>query len=244
VLRRSKRAREQFHPVHRVLVEQGHIAASMTGDDLAGLMASLAVHDQTQRRPLPPALLEFAVPLLRVVATDLAPGGTVDVALDVRGPTKDKQSPRIEIPPTPQQQSYQRIRRIRRTTTVDNWLGLRARMRDRSVLEVTITDTVVENQITKLNQAGTKRKLKRKVRRRQDVRVRLALPPGAPVYDPGGTPPFIRVAVDTDRRRPTIGARARFDLDVPPPLPPLQILLLVVGEPFRWARPPEMLGTA
>ncbi len=244
MLRRSKRAREQFHPLHQALIAQGGFGAALTAAEVDALVASLAEHDLTQRRRLPDRTVDVVVPLLRVLLADAGPDGVLEVSVDLRGPdTKDKTSPRVGVPVEPRQ--HQRgVHRIEQKTSVDQWFAARTRLRDRSVLEVRIVDTVVDRRITKRGSSG-KLKLKRKKRTIERVESRVVLPVGRVVVDPGGTAPGVRVRVRTDGRHPTVVARAKFDLDAPPAVPHLTALLMAIGEPFRWSPPPDRLrGTA
>lgn len=242
MLRRSKRAVQQFHPAHQALIADQRLVAAFPGPEWLAFLASLATHDQHLRRPLPPALTDTVIPLTRALSTDLHPAGALELSVDLRGDVKEKWGQRVDLPLT-QEQHWRGISKIRQKVSVDPWFALRARLRDKSVLEVSVVDTTVDRKVTKRGSSG-KLKIKSKIRRLERVQVRLTLPPGRVVADPGGTPPFIRIGVRQGGSHPAVSAKARFDLGAPPPIPYLHSLLLVVGEPFRWAPPPGLSSGA
>jgi hypothetical protein len=240
VLRRSKRAQEGFHPLHRAVIDQGGFRAALGAEDVAALLASFAAHDETQRRPLPQPLVDVAVPVVRVLAVDLAPGAAIDLALDVRGATiKEKTTPRFDVPLTFEQQ-HRRVRKVSRKISTDTWLWAHARLRDKTTLELTISDTVRDDKITKTGASG-KTKLKRKYRRTRRITSKLALPTARQIIDPGQASPLTSVTWKLGERHPTVTAKTQVDLDSPPPVPELQLVLLAMGEPFRWAPPLDLV---
>lgn len=240
MLRRSKRAQEGFHPLHRAVIDQGGFRAALGADDVPALLASFATHDESQRRRLPPPLVDVVVPVVRVLTVDLAPGAAIDLALDLRGPTiKEKTTPRFDVPLTVEQQ-HRRVRKVSRKISTDTWLWAHARLRDKATLELTITDTVRDDKITKTGASG-KTKLKRKIRRTRRITSKLTLPAGRQIVDPGQASPLTSVTWKFGERHPTVTAKTQVDLDAPPPLPELQLVLLAMGEPFRWAPPLDLV---
>ncbi|WP_242900622.1 hypothetical protein [Actinomadura terrae] len=232
--RKQRAAIERFHPLHRALVLERGCTASLRRDEWEPVIASLGAHHEHVRRRKwapPERVREVVVPLLRIMAADMRPGGVLSVAADLRGTdAKDKHGPTVDVP------ARRPVLSIKQTWVTDPWLRMRAELRDGSVLELSVTELVRKRLVKKRNPRG-KVKMKRKTRSTHLVRVVRRLPKGAAVHRPATPPPgWIKVRVKQSGERVVIrtdakivGERTGAELT--------EGVLLLSTEPFRWTAP-------
>jgi hypothetical protein len=234
--RKQKAAIERFHPLHRALTLEKGFSVSLRRDEWEPVIASLATHGAAvsrRRWQLHERVPGVLVPMLRVLAADMAPDGRLAVAADMRGSqVPEKNGPRQEL-------YVQRpVIKMQQWFAFDAWLRMRAELRDGSVLDVVVTDRVRYRWRRKRNPRG-KLKDKTKTKTVQLVQVTRRLPKDAVVRRPPSPPPgWVRVQV-REGRRMVIRASGKF----PGPRENqamVDLILQVSTEPFRWTPP----GTA
>lgn len=234
--RKQKAAIERFHPLHKALTLEKAFTVTLRRDDWEPVIQSLARHgEQVKRRKwqLHQRVPGVLVPMLRVLAADMAPGAALSVAADMRGPAvPGKNGPKQDLPSRPP------VSRLKQWYSFDPWLRVRAELRDGSVVELAVTDRVRNRSYRKRNPRG-KIKLKSKSKTVQVVRVTRRLPKDAAVRRPPSPPPgWVRVRVKPGKRT-VVRASGKF----PGPrenLALVDLILQVSTEPFRWTPP----GTA
>jgi hypothetical protein len=228
--RKSRAAIEQFPPAHQALVFQRVLHTAHDRDGWAGLAQSLHHHDAVVTRrswALPPRTLDVVVPLVHTLCQDMAPGDVLAVTADLRGSKlAEKTGPQRQL------QVWPPVRRATEWFVVDQWLRLRANLRDGSVLDLAVVDRARYRKINKVNRRG-KLKIKTKLKETQFIRVTRAFPKGEtgqrPAYPP---PPWIRVKARSGKRH-ALTAIGRLDR-VPRGPEQVHHILTVVAEPFRW----------
>ncbi|XRQ05613.1 hypothetical protein ACN3XK_55075 [Actinomadura welshii] len=231
--RKQKAAIERFHPLHKALTLEKAFSVSLHRDDWEPVIRSLAGHDAEIRRRKwrlngrVPAVL---VPMLRILAADMPPHGTLSVTADLRGPrAPGKAGPQQSLP------NRGPISRMQQWYVMDPWLRMRAELRDGSVLELSVTDRIRHRKYRKRNPRG-KVKLKHKTKAVQMVQVTRRLAKDAPTRRPESPPPG-RIAVQGKQgKRQTIRAKAKWqepheDEHV------MARIMQVMTEPFRWTPP-------
>lgn len=231
--RKQKAAIERFHPLHRALTLERAFAVSLRRDDWEPVIQSLARHGGEVRRgkwQLNRRVPGVLVPMLRILAADMPPQGTLSVAADMRGHRlPEKNGPQYDVPVRPP------ITSMKQWYAMDPWLRMRAELRDGSVLELSVTDRVRHRKYRKRNPRG-KIKFKSKSKTVQVVQVTRRLAKDAAVQRPGSPPPpWIRVRVKPGKRV-VIRANGKF----PGPLEDqamIDQILHVSTEPFRWTPP-------
>ncbi|MER7543115.1 hypothetical protein [Actinomadura sp.] len=231
--RKQKAAIARFHPLHRSLTLEKGFSVSLPRDEWEPVIASIAGHGAVVRRKkwrLHQRVPGVLVPMLRVLAADMAPDGVLAVAADMRGAqVPEKNGPKQSLPSRPP------ISGLKQWYAFDPWLRMRAQLRDGSVLDVVVTDRVRRRTYRKRNPRG-KIKLKSKSKTVQLVRVTRRLPKDAVVQRPPSPPPgWVRVQVKQGRRT-VIRASGKF----PGPREDqglVDLILQVSTEPFRWTPP-------
>jgi hypothetical protein len=231
--RKTRAAIEQLHPAHQGLIWHRVLNTTLDGAGWAHLTHSLRNHSAVVTRAkwaLPPRSLDVVAPLIDVLRQDLAPGGALAVAADLRGPRlPEKSGPRRELPVRPP------VRRATEWYVVDPWLRLRADLHDGSVLEIAVVDRVRHRQVTKVNPRG-KRKSKTKLKEVQLVRVSRTMPRGVTGRQPAHPPPpWIRVKLRPGKRQGLTATGKLGRLTAGPEQ--VHHILTVVAEPFRWSPP-------
>lgn len=234
--RKQKAAIERFHPLHKALTLEKAFTVTLRRDDWEPVIQSLARHGEHVKRSkwqLHQRVPGVLVPMLRVLAADMAPGGALSVAADMRGPAvPEKTGPKQQLPSRPP------VSGLKQWYSFDPWLRVRAELRDGSVVELVVTDRVRNRSYRKRNPRG-KIKLKSKSKTVQLVRVTRRLPKDAAVQRPPSPPPgWVRVRVKPGTRT-VVRASGKF----PGPredLALVDLILQVSTEPFRWTPP----GTA
>ncbi|MGP4021822.1 hypothetical protein [Actinomadura sp. 3N407] len=234
--RKQKAAIERFHPLHKALTLEGGFSVSLRRDDWEQVIQSLARHSAEIRRRrwrLSGRVPGVLVPMLRVLAADMRPDGTLSVAADMRGhKLPEKNGPQHDVPVRPP------ITSMKQWYAVDPWLRMRAELRDGSVLELSVTDRIRHRKYRKRNPRG-KIKFKSKSKTVQIVSVTRRLAKDAVVQRPGTPPPqWVRVRVKQGGRL-VIRANGKFAGPLEDGAMVDQILQ-VSTEPFRWTPP----GTA
>ncbi|NDU75915.1 hypothetical protein GWI34_25285 [Actinomadura sp. DSM 109109] len=234
--RKQKAAIERFHPLHRALTLEQGFSVSLRRDDWEPVIQSLSQHAAHVRRSrwrLHARVPGVLVPLLRVLSADMAPGGVLSVAADMRGSqAPGKVGPQQELPSRPP------VSKLRQWYAIDPWLRMRAELRDGSVVEVEVTDRVRHRKYRKRNPRG-KIKYKSKSKTVQIVRVTRRLAKDAAVRRPASPPPrWVRVQVKQGGRT-VIRASGKFPGPVEDRIM-VDRILQVSTEPFRWTQP----GTA
>lgn len=222
----------QLHPLHRSLVQDHKVAATLTPAGWQQLIAALGTHQTVlpQRKfALPERVWTTFVPLLQVISQDVDPDGTIEVALDLTGPdAPGKAGPLAQVRPGVGER-YQ----------VDPWLRIRADLRDGSRLLLLLTTRVRLRTITRRNPRG---KVKRKQRRRavQMITVTRRLRAGSPLSHPATPPPaWIRVGIRTE---PKVVLRAVAKRPQPLVQEEAPVVLAVMSELFRWTPPAPAQG--
>jgi hypothetical protein len=231
--RKTKAAIGRFHPLHQELIWQRGLNATMRPADWAVLLQSLAQHDTVvkRRKWAPPnRVRSVLVPLIRVLSQDMAPGGALSIAADLRGAdVPAKLTPHRELP-------VQRpVRSVKEWYSIDPWLRIRAELRDGGVLELSVTERTRYRRIHKVNPRG-KHKHKTKTKSVQRIVATRTLARGAAVRQPAGPPPrWIAVRVRTGGRT-VIRASAKVAM-TGDAAGMVEQILTVSTEPFRWTPP-------
>jgi hypothetical protein len=221
---RARAAVRQLHPLHRSLVQDHKLAATLTPAGWQQLIAALGTHHTVlpQRKyGLPDRVWTTFVPLLRVLSQDVDPAGTIEVVLDLRGPdAPGKSGPLVQVRPG-----------VGEKHQVDPWLRIRAKLRDGSRLHLVLTTRIRLRTITRRNPRG---KVKRKQRQRalQVVTATRTVPAGCPLTRPAVPPPaWIRVGIRTE---PKVVLRVAAKGPQPSVRDEVQVVLAVMSELFRW----------
>jgi hypothetical protein len=238
--RKTRATIERFHPVHQELVWRRTASATLPPAEWNALVASLAEHAGTVKRRkwrLPDRTVTVLVPLLRVLCEDVAPGGSIGVAADLRGPrAPGKAGPSRRLP------VRRPIRSITEWFAIDPWLAARAELRDGSVLELTVTDRVRYRKVHKVNPRG-KHKTKTKTKAVQRITARRTLRPGQEVRRPDTPPPrWVAMRVKSAKRT-VITATAKL-ASAPAEKDQVPLILAVATEPFRWTPPATVRRSA
>jgi hypothetical protein len=238
--RRTREAIGQLHPMHQMLIWQRVLYTAQDRDGWVSLTRSFASHPTVVKRAkwsLPPRTMDVLVPLIGVLCQDLAPGGVLGVTADLRGPQlPEKAGPVRQLPVRPP------VRSATEWMVVDQWLRLRANLRDGSVLEIAVVDRIRNRRVTKRSRSG-KIKTKPKAKGVQLIRVTRTLPRGVAGRRPAHPPPrWIRVKLRAGRRQALTAIGRLNGL----PTGPEQVhhILAVVAEPFRWTPPAMRQGAA
>ena len=221
---RARAAIRQLHPLHRSLVESRCLVATLPPGGWQELIAALGTHHTVlpqRKHGLPDRVWTTFVPLLQVLSQDVDPAGTIEVALDLRGPdAPGKSGPQVKVRPG-----------VGEKHQVDPWLRIRAKLRDGSRLQLVLTTRVRLRTITRRNPRG---KVKRKQRQRAlgVVTATRTLPAGCPLTRPPTPPPaWIRVGLRTE---PKVVLRVAAKGPQPSVRDELQVVLAVMSELFRW----------
>lgn len=231
--RKSRKAIDQFHPLHQGLIWQRSMSVTMRPADWEALIASLAQHGALVKRRKwapPPRVAAVVVPLIRMLSEDMTPGGALGITADLRGDDLvEKEGPQVSLP------VRRPVRSITQWFTFDPWLRVRAELRDGSVLELTVSDRTRYRKIHKVNPRG-KHKHKTKTKTVQRISAGRTLAKGAGVHRPATPPPpWIRMQVRSDKRT-VLRVRAKL---APAPAGPAELdaITSVLTELFRWTAP-------
>lgn len=231
--RKTKAAIASFHPLHQALISHHTINVTLDPAGWTALVASLSRHNALVRRrkwALPPRTLDVLVPLVQLLAADMAPGAPLAVAADLRGgKPAEKAGQRQQLPVRPP------VRSATQWFVTDPWLWVRAPLRDGSVLGLTVVDRFRHRRVQKRSRSG-KYKTKTKTKQTQVIRVTRTLPRGLAGQRPGTAPPaWISVRI-RDRKRRALTATAKMPT-VPCSSEQVQHILTVATETFRWTPP-------
>ena len=232
--RKQKAAIARFHPLHATLTLERAFSVALPRDEWEPVIQSLAHHEaagiRRRRWRLHERVPGTLVPMLRVLAADMPPDGTLSVAVDMRGPkVPEKIGPKERVP------TQGRISGMRQWFAVDPWLRMRAELRDGSVLELSVTDRVRHRKYRKRNARG-KIKFKNKSKTVQLLRVTRRLAKDAVAQQPG-TPPPRRINVQAKRgKRLVIRATGKYN-GPEEKGSAVRRILNVSTEPFRWTPP-------
>lgn len=239
--RKSREAIGRFHPAHQQLTMESTVSMSSPPREWRSVLASLSQHEATVKRRkwrLPPRATSVLVPLINVLAEDVAADGVIGISADFRGPeVPAKATPRRELPIRTRQ-----IRKVTEWFTFDPWLQVRAELRDGSVLEIRVTDRTRHRKIHKVNR-NNKHKWKQKKKAVQRIDARRTLRRDMAAHRPPASPPGWISVRRKDGRRTTLNAVAKLPR-VPEDHEQLQAILTVVTELFRWTRPEAPRRTA
>ncbi|TDC44746.1 hypothetical protein E1281_32835 [Actinomadura sp. KC345] len=232
--RKQKAAIGRFHPLHATLTLEQAFSVALRRDEWEPVIQSLAQHEaagiRRRRWRLHERVPGTLVPMLRVLAADMTPDGTLSVAADMRGPkVPEKKGDTHPVPARPP------ITSMKQWYVVDPWLRMRAELRDGSVLELSVTDRIRHRKYRKRNPRG-KIKFKSKSKTVQLLRVTRRLAKDAVVQRPE-TPPPGRIKVQSKQgRRLVIRASGKWN-GPEENGSAVRRILNVSTEPFRWTPP-------
>ncbi|MFN8038213.1 MAG: hypothetical protein U0Q07_03285 [Acidimicrobiales bacterium] len=231
--RKEKAAIAALPPLHQQLVHDRALTTSLHPADWRPLLASLQAHGQTvKHHALPERTTDLFVPLVAALLQDVDDDGYVGVRLDLRGPDQPG-----KVGPAQQLTPQGRVLAGTQTTEVDPWLALEARLRDKSVLDVWVTDVV---RVRKIRKRGSSGKIKHatKAKANQRVRIRLVVPAERLVRAPAaGSPAWCRVTMERKEHKVVLEAKAKYPKPSNAGDWQLKTILLVLGQVFRWLPP-------
>ncbi len=227
--RKERAALASLDPLHRGLIEQRTLSAVLQPPAWRSLVDAL-VHPPPELRKakhqVPPRTMEIVVPLVRLMAADVDDDAWLGLTVDLRGPgVPDKQGTARDLPPQPP--ALKVVEQLAR----DGWLAVDAQLRHGGRLRLGVVDDVRLRTITKRSASG-KRKVKRRQKVTERVRVRLTPPKGIMPTVPGSTPRWLTVTTK-DGKRPSVAVKAAYPIDRMQPAHQLQTILQVIGEAHR-----------
>ncbi len=238
--RKTREAIGRFHPVHQRLTLERTASYSATPDEWLTLLDGFARHDSVVRRrkwKLPRRTTAVLVPLIQVLSEDAKAKGSIGIDVDLRGPdTPGKAGPKRDLP------VRRPVRKLTEWFVMDQWLKVRAELKDGSVLELSVVDRVRFRKIRKKNASG-KLKVKTKSKTVQRVSAKRTLAAGQAPLRPAGPPPSWISVRTKPGRKAVIGADAKLS---PPPgdAHQMEAILMVATELFRWTPPDSARRTA
>lgn len=235
--RKKKAELAALPPLHRALVVDRYLSVVLTPAQWDELFASVARHEQLVRRqPMPARIREILVPLVRALAQDVDPAGTIGVTADLRGPDDA-----AKLHPGRPLQPVRPVTKIEEIISWDPWLVLRADLRNGAQLDLAVVDVTRIHKIRKRSASGkTKSKTKRKATQRLTVSLKSAK--GAVVVPPAPSPAtdWLRVSVAPKGTRHVVTAKAKFPISSTPNAGwQLRTLMSAIVEVVRWVPEPD-----